>query len=77
MTIHTKATAEQLPYRIHLAVEHALELQRELRDLSDDVWADDNTVRLCPPLKELRELIDAVQLLQTPLTEIYTATGRD
>lgn len=76
MTTHTKATAQQLPYRMHRVAEHVKQLQQELRELSADCWEDDDTVRLSPPLEELRELIDAVHLLQDPLNEINAATGR-
>lgn len=76
MVTNTKATAEQLPWRIHRAAEHINQIKAELQLLSDDCWEDDRTVRLSPPLQELRELIDAVQLLQDPLNEIHAATGR-
>ncbi|MGA0021074.1 hypothetical protein [Vulcanococcus sp.] len=71
---HSPITAEQLPDRLHLAACRAQELAEQLKELTDDCWADDNTVRLSPPLQELRELIDSVALLQQPLNELSAAT---
>lgn len=70
----TATTVSYLHHRLGQAIDQVEELRALLSQINDSCWTEAQTVALRPDLKDVRELIDQVALLNNPIQELVAAT---